>query len=106
MSGLGGSVSRQYDRAGGLGGVISPEYGTLNVMQEGIGAIRSAGDDAPAPAPAPVTMPTIDSETIRRARLRAMRRMVAQNQGRESTILGGANNNLGGTNNPAPATGS
>ena len=48
------------------------------------------------PAPAPVVMPTIDSEEVRRARLRATRRMVAQNQGRESTILGGSNTTLGG----------
>jgi len=96
MSGFRGSVSRQYGRAGGLGGVVSPEYGTLNVMQEGIGAIRGMGDAGPAAAPAPVEMPTIDAETVRRARLRAQRRMVAQNQGRESTVLGGANSTLGG----------
>lgn len=47
-------------------------------------------------APAPVEMPTIDAETQRRARLRATRQSVAQNQGRESTILGGSNTTLGG----------
>lgn len=61
------------------------------------GWIRRMGDEsAVSPPPAPKEMPTIDAETVRRARLRAMRRMVAQGQGRESTILGGANTTLGG----------
>jgi hypothetical protein len=59
------------------------------------GWIRQQNEPTPS-APAPVEMPTIDAETVRRARLRAQRRMVAQNQGRESTILGGSNTTLGG----------
>ena len=62
------------------------------------GWIRRMGDEqAPGAAPAPVAMPTVDAETVRRARLRAMRRMVSQNQGRESTMLGGQNTTLGGS---------
>lgn len=59
------------------------------------GWIRRMNEPAPQ-APAPIEMPTIDAETIRQARLREMRRMVVQNQGRESTILGGSNTTLGG----------
>lgn len=58
------------------------------------GWIRRLNEPTPG-APAPEKMPTIDSETIRKARLRAMRRMVAQGQGRESTMLGGAKQTLG-----------
>ena len=76
--------------------MVSPEYGTLNLMRTGIGKIREQGDDSPGTPPSPVKMPTIDDETVRRARLRAMRRIVAQGEGRGSTILGGSNTTLGG----------
>ena len=58
---------------------------------------RMADEGAPPPPPPPVEMPTADSETIRRARLRAMRQMVSQNKGRESTMLGGSSTTLGGS---------
>ena len=59
-------------------------------------AIGRATGAVVTPAPPPIPMPVADSEEVRRARLRAMRRTVAQNQGRESTILGGAGTTLGG----------
>jgi len=85
----GGNGSLSY------GGYGSPEMQALQLMRGGIDRIRGQAEETPA-APAPVTMPTIDSETVRRARLRAQRRMVAQGQGRESTMLGGSNTTLGG----------
>lgn len=71
---------------------------TPNEMKGGpFGWIRRMADEgAPASAPPPAEMPTIDSEAVRRARLRAQRRMVAQNEGQASTNLGGSNTTLGG----------
>jgi hypothetical protein len=61
-----------------------------NIVAGGpFGWIKRLEEDEPT-APAPVEMPTADSETVRLARLREMRKMVSMNKGQQSTLLGGA----------------